>query len=209
MVSVGKRPTTLSSLLPVYDCDLFVMPDAEILGKAYLAATVMQVAAFEAGLQAMCFLYLQEVKKTTVYAKKHFRAERNRALEFSLHQLINIAEELGWLPSKQITWAGKRATVGGFSHEIRKVRNNVHPGVWARDRSDPLKFTKGVYGVVEQVIDVANSWLLHRVEKNLIKAMKKEGKKKAAIAVATAGPRTRRCFRESPGQNPSSHLGRP
>jgi hypothetical protein len=29
----------------------------------------MQVAAFEAGLQAMCFLYPQEVKRTTVYEK--------------------------------------------------------------------------------------------------------------------------------------------
>jgi hypothetical protein len=37
-------------------------------GKAYLAATVMQVAAFEAGLQAVCFLYPEEVKRTTVYA---------------------------------------------------------------------------------------------------------------------------------------------
>lgn len=27
----------------------------------------------------------------------------------------------------------------------------------------PLKFTKGVYGVVDEVIDVANSWLLHRI----------------------------------------------
>jgi hypothetical protein len=73
-------------------------------------------------------------------------------------------------------------------HEIRKVRNNVHPGVWSRDRSDPLRFTKGVYGVVDEVLDVANSWLLHRVEKNLLKALKKEDKKKAAIAAETAAP---------------------
>jgi hypothetical protein len=78
--------------------------------------------------------------------------------------------------------------VGGFSHEIRKVRSNLHPCVWARGRSDPLKFTKGVYGVVEEVIDVANSWPLHRVEKNLTTAMKKEEKKKVAITVATAVP---------------------
>lgn len=150
-------------------------------GKAYLAATVMQVAAFEAGLLAMCFLYPEEVKKTTVYAAKRFRGKRNRALEFSLHQLINIADELAWFPARRITWAGKRATVAGFSHEIRKVRNNVHPGVWSRERSDPLKFTKGVYGVVDEVLDVANSWLLHRVEKNLLKAMKKEEKKRQPL----------------------------
>lgn len=32
-------------------------------GKAYLGATVMQVAAFEAGLQVMCFLYRKKSRK--------------------------------------------------------------------------------------------------------------------------------------------------
>ena len=156
-----------------------------IRGKAYLAATVMEVAALEAGLQGMCLLYPREVKKTTVYAKKRFRSKRNKALEFSLYQLINIAEELGWFPPKRITWAGKRATVKGFSHEIRKARNFVHPGVWARERTDPLKFTKGVYGIVCEVIDVANSWLLHRVEKDILRAMAKEKKAPKAAAPTT------------------------
>jgi len=153
--------------------------------KAYLAATVMEVSALEAGLQAMCFLYPNEIKRTSVYARKRFRGRRKKALEFSLYQLIDIAEELGWFPPKRTTWAGKRATVGGFSHEIRKVRNFVHPGVWARERTNPLKFTKGIYGVVYEVADVANSWLLHRVEKNLLKAMKREEKKKAGVAIVT------------------------
>lgn len=143
-------------------------------GKAYLGATVMQVAAFESGLQIMCFLYPEEVKKTSVYAKKRFRSKRNRPLEFTLNQLIDIAEEAGWLPPKRISWAGKRTTLAGYSHEIRKVRNCVHPGVWSRDHSDPLRFTKRIYGVVYEVIDVANSWLLRRVEKDLLRAMKKE-----------------------------------
>ena len=99
----------------------------------------------------------EEVKKTTVYARKRFRGKRNKVLEFTLNQLINIADELAWFPVKRITWAGKRTTLAGFSHEIRKVRNCVHPGVWSRDRADPLKFSQGVYGVVYEVIDVANS----------------------------------------------------
>ena len=156
--------------------------------KAYLAATVMQVSAFEAGLQAMCFLYAEEVKRTTVYARKHFRGKRYRALEFSLHQLISIADELGWFPPKRIRWAGKRTTLAGYSHEIRKVRNYVHPGVWARDGAQPLRFTKGVYGVADEVIDVANSWLLHRVEKDLLRAMKREDRKKAVAGVPPATP---------------------
>ncbi|MGA2168771.1 MAG: hypothetical protein ABSG62_11210 [Terracidiphilus sp.] len=138
-----------------------------IRAKAYLAATIMQVSAFEAGLQAMCLLYPEEVKKTKIYAGKHFRGKRNRALEFSLYQLINIADELGWFPAKLIRWARKRTTFAGYSHEIREVRNYVHPTVWANDRTNPLKFTKGVYGVVDELIDVANSWLFHRIEKDL------------------------------------------
>jgi hypothetical protein len=39
-------------------------------GKAYLAAVVVQVAALEAGLQAMCSMYGKDVKKTSVYQKK-------------------------------------------------------------------------------------------------------------------------------------------
>jgi hypothetical protein len=159
-------------------------------GKSYLGAAVMQVAAFEAGLQIMCYLYQAEVKKTTVYAKKRFRGKRNRALEFSLNQLINIADELGWLPAKRVRWAGKRATLAWYSHEIREVRNCVHPAVWARDRSDPITFTKGVYGVVLEVIEVANSWLLHRVEKDLLRAMRQDEKKKLLSAGYGKTPRS-------------------
>jgi hypothetical protein len=43
-----------------------------------------------------------------------------------------------------------------------------------------------VYAVVYDVIDVANSWLLHRVEKSLLRAMQRE--KKAPTAAAPATP---------------------
>jgi hypothetical protein len=157
-----------------------------IRANAYLAATVMQVSAFEACLQVMCFLYPEDVKKKTIYAKKRFRGKRNRALEFSLHQLINIADELRWFPLKGIRWAGKRTTLAGYSHEIRKVRNYVHPAVWAKDRMNPLKFTKGVYGVVDEVVDVANSWLLHRIEKDLLKAINRKERMKASATAHVA-----------------------
>jgi hypothetical protein len=141
---------------------------------AYLAASVMQMSVLEAALQAMCFLYPEHVKKTVVYQRKRFRGKRNKALEFSLYQLINIAEELSWLPPKRFTWAGKRTTIGGFAHEVREVRNCVHPGVWARTHPDTMKFSKGVYDVVYEVFDVANSWLLHRVEESLQRGMQRE-----------------------------------
>ncbi len=149
--------------------------------RAYLAATVMEVAAFEAGLQAMCFLYPEEIKRTTAYAAKRFRRKRNKALEFNLYQLIEMAQELQWFPTKQFTWAGKRANVAGFVHEIRKARNLVHPGEWARQR-DPLRFTKGVYNVAYEAIDTANSWLLDHVGKSLMKAIERKEERKTKLS---------------------------
>ena len=137
----------------------------------------MQGAALEGSLHAMCFLYPEDVKKTSAYerkAKRGFRRKRNRALEFKYAELIDIADELSWFPSKRFTW-GKRATIAGFVHELRKLRNYVHPGVWAPERPHTMKFTKGVYDVAYEIFDVANSWLIHRGEDSLKKRMKGEG----------------------------------
>ena len=142
-----------------------------VRGRAYLAACVMQGAALEASLQAMCFLYSEPVKKTSVFQKKKFRRKRNKALEFKYYELINIADELSWFPPKRITW-GKRTTLAGFAHELRKLRNYVHPGVWVPERPDTMRFTKKVYGVAYEIFDVANSWLLHLVMESLRKSLK-------------------------------------
>jgi hypothetical protein len=132
----------------------------------------MQVSALEAALEAMCFLYPNDVKRTTVFQRKRFKGKRYRALEFSLYELIDIADELSWFPAKKINW-GKRTTLAGFAHEIRKLRNFVHPGVWARERK-PTKFSKASYGVILEVFDVVTSWLVHRVQQGLHKRMQKE-----------------------------------
>lgn len=143
-------------------------------GRAYLAACVMQGAALEAALHAMCFIYSQEIRRTTVYQKKKFRRKRNKALDFKYYELINIADEVGWFPPKKITW-GKRATLAGFAHELRKLRNYVHPSVWAPERPETMKFSKAIYGVAYEIFDVASSWLLHRVHESLREQMKAKG----------------------------------
>jgi hypothetical protein len=73
---------------------------------------------------------------------------------------------------KKINW-GKCTTLAGFAHEIRKLRNFVHPGVWARERT-PTKFSKESYGVILEVFDVTTSWLVHRVRQGLHKRMQKD-----------------------------------
>ena len=59
-------------------------------GKAFLAACVMQAAALEGLLQAMCFLYPSEITKTAAYqkkAKRGFRRKRNKALDFNYAEI--------------------------------------------------------------------------------------------------------------------------
>ena len=123
--------------------------------RSYLAACVMQVSALEAALQAMCFMYPQEAKQTTTFQRKRFKKSRYKALEFSLFELIKIADERAWFPAKKVSW-GKRATLAGFAHEIRKLRNFVHPGVWARERK-PTKFSRQSHTVILEIFDVATN----------------------------------------------------
>ena len=132
----------------------------------------MQVSALEAALQAMCFLYPAEVKRTATFKGKRFKRPRYRALELTLYELINIADELAWFPAKKVTW-GKRTTLAGFAHEIRNLRNYVHPGKWVRERV-PTKFSKKHFDVIVEVFDVATDWLVHRVHQDLKKRLQKE-----------------------------------
>lgn len=147
-------------------------------GRAYLAACVMQGAALEGTLQCLCSLYPSEVRKTAVFQRKKFKHKRNKALDFKYYELIKIADELGWFPPRRFLVWGKRTSVAGWAHELRKLRNYVHPGAWAPEKSDSMKFTKGVYGAVYEIFDVANSWLIHRVMQSLERSMAREEHKK-------------------------------
>jgi len=96
-----------------------------------------------------------------------FKRRRCKVLDFKLYQLIEIADELKWFPTGRITWGGKRTNLAGFVHEIRDLRNYVHPGKWAPEHAHTTKFTKTTYAVSSEVIEVATSWLQHRVHESL------------------------------------------
>ncbi len=146
--------------------------------RAYLAASIMEAAALEAALQAMCCIYPGDVKRTAVYRHKHFRGSRNKALEFSLNELINIAAEIGWFPSTTIKYGTRKTNLAELAHQSRLIRNLVHPGVWARERSGTTKPDRHMYAAVYDVFEIANSWLLHRVEKSLRRAMERDKRDK-------------------------------
>jgi hypothetical protein len=94
-------------------------------------------------------------------------------LDFTLNELIKIADEIGWFPPKRITW-GKRAALAGFVHELRNLRNYVHPSKWAPEHPNTLKFTKRVFGVVLEIFEVAHSWLLHHITEDLRARLEKD-----------------------------------
>lgn len=139
--------------------------------RSYLPACIMQVSVLETALMAMCFLYPAQLRRTMVYKNKRFRRKRSKALDFTLFELIRIADELGWFPPKLISW-GKRTTLAGFAHEIRKLRNFVHPGVWAAERTGTTRFNRSTFEVVYEIYEVANSWIVHQVESDLARRRK-------------------------------------
>ena len=77
--------------------------------------------------------------------QENYRIRRKRAsegretrLDFNYSELISIAEELSWFPPKKVVVWARRTSLTGFVHELRGLRNYVHPGVLApKDR--PVK----------------------------------------------------------------------
>jgi hypothetical protein len=45
-----------------------------------------------------------------------------------------------------------------------------------------MKFTKAIYDIVYEVFDVANSWLIHKIQKEMLKRMAREERTKGTIS---------------------------
>jgi hypothetical protein len=144
-----------------------------VQAKAYCAAIVMEAAALEAVLQALCLLFPEDAQRTAVYRRKRFSRQRNKALELSLAQLINVGAELSWFPPKRVRWLGKRTDLAGLAHEVRDIRNYVHPGKWAGRRVTAPRFSRSLYEAVEETCDVAKDWLVHHVAQGAVNAGKR------------------------------------
>ena len=98
--------------------------------KAYYAACVLQAAAFEGLLLAMCDGLLDEVEMYVLKLPSHERP-KGRMEKWSLDQLIKIAYGLKWLPSRHHI-KGKRKT-GDHVQLVKELRNVIHPGKHIRD----------------------------------------------------------------------------
>lgn len=130
--------------------------------RAYLAASILNGAAIEALLLSMCYVEDAAVRRTAIYKNKRFRSKRNRFFEFSLFQLINVAVELRWIPTREIELDGRKTTLQDLLHAARETRNMIHPAAWSKE-GGPDRPRKGTYESVLEVFDVTREWLVHTV----------------------------------------------
>jgi hypothetical protein len=92
--------------------------------RAHFSACILAAAALEASLLSMCYLEDRQVRSTSIYKQEKFNSKRNRFLEFNLFQLINIATELKWIPSKEIRVNGRKTTLETLVHIVRGSDTN-------------------------------------------------------------------------------------
>ena len=116
--------------------------------KCYIASLILYGATLEALLLSMCFAYPEKVKKTGAYKKKEPRGggrrEKEIFLEFTLGELIQVAEELEWLPMKE-----RVEDLGKFKNWVKwlhMTRNLIHPALWLK----PDSYFGNINKVMEQ-----------------------------------------------------------
>jgi len=144
----------------------------------------MYGSALESLLLGMCFYCPEEVRKTKEYIKikKESKRKRGLFLEFTLNQLIRIAEKLKWIPLKE-----KIEDIGVVEDWVRFVqetRNLVHPAKWFKPggyhlnlvetlRKTPYKKYKKYAEICEDTIEGVSLLLTGGVEKDLAKKLEK------------------------------------
>jgi len=93
--------------------------------KAYTAAVVMMGSVLEGLLLARCLMRPGDAYRSSK-APKDGKGKQSPIQDWSLHCLIEVAVEQGWIKSDR----------GGFSHALRSSRNIVHPWEHARSRAN-------------------------------------------------------------------------
>ncbi len=125
--------------------------------RCYIASLILYRATLEALLLSMCFVYPEKVRKTQIYKNRKKIEKRKREqgrggrkrgifLEFTLSELIKIAEELKWLPMKE-----QVEDLGEFKNWVKwlqMTRNLIHPALWLKP--DPY------FGNIDKIVEQAS-----------------------------------------------------
>lgn len=126
---------------------------------AHLAGCVILAAAMEAGLLAIAYCCETEILGTETYRQ----AGKKDLREWGLRQLLDLANEMKWLPSNlplgeiarlsgiNPDQALKKGDVVYFADFVREIRDMVHPGRHLRLWSG-VKLTKDYLVSVEEIV---------------------------------------------------------
>ena|SRR5258708_2067189 len=106
--------------------------------RAYLAASVFLAAALEGMLMETVACFPSKTRRTATW--RIVSRRRKNLLYWNLGELIELANETGWLPanfrgSTNTSWRAVNAagTIGDFVHIVRETRNLIHPGKYLRE----------------------------------------------------------------------------
>lgn len=103
---------------------------------AYLAGCVMVGAALEANLMAMVTFHPDEV--AAWYMKRYPKKKKVKGLlDWNLGELLDVANELGWLPlNGMLDDDTKNWPIGAHARIIQRLRNRVHSCRSLKDDAD-------------------------------------------------------------------------
>ncbi len=135
--------------------------------NCYLASFVMYGAVLEGYLLAMCFCQADKVRRTEKYLdikrryKKKYKEDRKRGffLEFSLRDLLKIAEELKWIPFDEKV--GDAGIVRDWIFRVKQTRNLIHPARWLKeddyfnDLHKWIKIKRGEWQKLKKFVEIS------------------------------------------------------
>ena len=136
--------------------------------RAYLSGCVLMGAALE-GLLLSAFNCIPELVSITEIAPrikgniKHFE-------KWSLSELLAVADELNWLPSKISSiddWNTTNAIEGDYADIVRQVRNLIHPARYMKEMGR-RKITKRYLDACFNIVKSAAECISDKLREYLI-----------------------------------------
>lgn len=129
--SVFEKDDHLGSVLDLIDLYESEAENCSNVGAYYAAATMLGSAA-EARILLECLRQRARVRTLVRRLPKRKRPASTNPLEWTLANLVSVANEAGWLPN--IDDGDVIHVVSGWVHRLRAIRNLLHPGRHVADK---------------------------------------------------------------------------
>lgn len=141
--------------------------------RAYYAACVLQGAVLEGLLLAVCEAWIDEVR-TYVANLSARQRPRGQLLEWDLNQLVRVAVNLGWLPTRKVSRGPRK--LGDWLMVVKELRNLVHPGRHVR-RYPYIRLRHGHYADSLGIVRAATDALWSRLTADVGPALAAKARK--------------------------------